>query len=188
MTLSDSGSVAWVLISSVVTFLMVPGVGLFYSSLTHKKSLLSTIGFSYLIFSISTLTWGLLGFSLAFGKETLAKGFIGDCTYCGLREISFSLTNPFSNNISFSAFFLQEMIKAGISSVILTIPFMGKLRPIFLILMTISHQLIIYSPITYWLKNQDGWLNTMGAIDFSGGTMVFLSSGFAILGMLYMIG
>ena len=80
------------------------------------------------------------------------------------------------------------MIKAGISSAILTIPFMGKLRPIFLILMTISHQLIIYSPITYWLRSQNGWLNKMGAIDFSGATMVYLSSGFSVVGMMYMIG
>lgn len=68
MTLSDGGSVAWVMVSSITAFLMVPGIGLFYSGLTHKKSLLSTIGFSYLIFSISTLTWGLLGFSLAYGN------------------------------------------------------------------------------------------------------------------------
>lgn len=188
MTSSDSGSIAWVMASSITAFLMVPGVGLFYSGLTHKKSLLSTIGFSYLIFSISTLTWGLLGFSLAYGNQTLAKGFIGDCNYCGLRNISLSLKNLFSNNITFSAFFFEEMIKAGISSVILAIPFMGKLRPIFLILMTISHQLIIYSPITYWLRSSHGWLNKMGAIDFSGGTMVYLSAGFAVLGMLYMIG
>lgn len=105
MTSSDSGSIAWVMVSSITAFLMVPGVGLFYSGLTHKKSLLSTIGFSYLIFSISTLTWGLLGFSLAYGNQTLAKGFIGDCNYCGLRNISLSLKNPFSNNITFSAFF-----------------------------------------------------------------------------------
>lgn len=105
MTLSDGSSVAWVLASSIAAFLMVPGVGLFYSGLTHKKSLLSTIGFSYLIFSISTIAWGLLGFSLAYGNETLAKGFIGDCVFCGLKGISFNEANPFSNNISFSAFF-----------------------------------------------------------------------------------
>lgn len=88
MVAYDSGSIAWVMASACTIVLMAPGISLFYAGTVNKKNFLSIIAYSFLIFSISTLTWGLLGFSLAFGQKTLASGFIGDCTYCGLRYIS----------------------------------------------------------------------------------------------------
>lgn len=80
------------------------------------------------------------------------------------------------------------MLHAGVAGVILVMPFVGRLRTIYLILISLSYQLIIYSPVTYWIRSSSGWMNTMGIIDFSGGTMVHLTSGFATLGVLYMLG
>ena len=105
MSTYDSGSIAWVMASSMSIILISPGIGLFYAGLTNKKNLLSVISFSFLIFSISTLTWALVGFSLAFGQPTLISGLIGDCTYCGIRYISDTIINPFSTNITFSTYF-----------------------------------------------------------------------------------
>lgn len=105
MSTYDSGSIAWVMTSSISIMLMSPGIGLFYGGLANKKNLLSIISFSFLIFSISSLTWALVGFSLAFGQPTLASGFIGDCTYCGIRYISDTVTNRFSSNITFPTYF-----------------------------------------------------------------------------------
>lgn len=80
------------------------------------------------------------------------------------------------------------MLYAGVAGVIFTIPFIGRLRTIYLMLISISYQLIIYSPITYWIRTNNGWLKSLGVIDFSGGTMVHLTSGFASIAVLYMIG
>ena len=188
MSTYDTGNMAWVMASGFVIVLMAPGIGLFYGGLVNKKNLLSIIGFTFLIFSTSTLVWALVGFSLAFGYPTAAKGFIGDCSYCGLRDISNQTVNRFSSTVSFPSFFFLEMLYAGVAGVILVIPFVGRLRTIYLILISLSYQLIIYSPITYWIRTSDGWMNIMGIIDFSGGTMVHLSSGFSTLAVLYMLG
>jgi Amt family ammonium transporter len=80
------------------------------------------------------------------------------------------------------------MIYAGIAGVIVITPFVGRLRTIYLTLIAISYQLIIYSPITHWIRTSNGWMNKIGIIDFSAGTMVHLTSGFGALGMLYMLG
>lgn len=188
MSNTNNANLAWIMAASTTIMLMAPGVGLFYGGMVNKKNIMSIISFTFLIFSSSTITWGLVGFSLAFGSETLAKGFIGDCTYCGLRNISDKPENPFSVNISFSSFFFLEMMYAGIAGVIITTPFVGRLRTIYLVLISISYQLIIYSPISYWIRSSSGWLNKLGVIDFSGGTMIHLTSGFATFAITYMIG
>jgi Amt family ammonium transporter len=67
MSTYDSGSLAWVMASASSIMLMAPGIGLFYGGMVNKKNLLSIISYAFLIFSASTLAWGLVGFSLAFG-------------------------------------------------------------------------------------------------------------------------
>ena len=84
----NDGDNAWVLISACMVMFMVPGLSFFYGGMVDKKNLLSTIAYCLLTFCVSSIVWALLGFSLAFGDETGAKGFIGDCKYCGLRNMT----------------------------------------------------------------------------------------------------
>lgn len=184
----DSGSVAWVMAAASSIMLMAPGVGFFFGGTVSRKNLLSIISFSFLIFGTSTITWGLVGFSLAFGPETLARGFIGDCTYCGLRYISDNDKNPYSTVVSLPAFFFLEMLYAGVAGVIAIVPFVGRLRTIYLVLISISFQLIIYAPVNYWIRTSSGWMNRLGVIDFSGGAIVHITAGFATAAVQFMVG
>ena len=147
--------------ASTSIMLMAPGVGFFFGGMVNRKNLLSIISFTFLIFSTSTITWGLVGFSLAFGSETLAKGFIGDCSYCGLRYISDNGNNIYSAVISLPAFFFLEMLYAGVAGVIAIVPFVGRLRTVYLVLVSISFQLMIYSPVNYWIRSSSGWMNKL---------------------------
>jgi Amt family ammonium transporter len=56
--------------------------------MADKKNILTTIAYCILIFSTAVIAWALLGFSFAFGNSTVARGFIGDCSYCWLKGIS----------------------------------------------------------------------------------------------------
>jgi Amt family ammonium transporter len=84
----DSGSTAWILISGALATLVAPGFGLFFGGMADKKNILTTIAYCILIFSTAVIAWALLGFSFAFGNSTVARGFIGDCSYCWLKGIS----------------------------------------------------------------------------------------------------
>jgi Amt family ammonium transporter len=72
---------------------MTPGICFFYGGMVNKKNMLSTITYCMLVFCVSSLTWAMLGFSLVYGNPTAASGYIGDCTYCGLRNILSSVTD-----------------------------------------------------------------------------------------------
>ena len=63
----DTGDNAFVLISACLVMFMTPGVGFFYGGMVNKKNLLSTIAYCMLVFSIASIVWALVGFSLAFG-------------------------------------------------------------------------------------------------------------------------
>ncbi|KAK1573026.1 ammonium transporter AmtB-like domain-containing protein [Colletotrichum navitas] len=47
---------------------------------------------------------------------------------------------------------------------------------------------IVYDPIAYWTWNSNGWLFTLGSLDFAGGTPVHISSGAAALAYSLMLG
>jgi Amt family ammonium transporter len=63
----NDGDNAWVLASSCLVMFMTPGLAFFYGGMVDKKNLLSTIAYCLLTFCVASLTWALLGFSLAFG-------------------------------------------------------------------------------------------------------------------------
>ena len=184
----DTGSTAWILISGALATLIAPGFGLFYGSMADKKNILTTIAYCILIFSTAVITWGLLGFSLAFGNSTVAKGFIGDCSYCWLKDILQISESTYATNVPFSAFFFYESTIAGLGAVLSILSFVGRMRVAFIIILTIAYILTIHSIVTYWVRNNDGWLNKFGYIDFGGGSYVHLTSGFSSLGAIYYLG
>jgi ammonium transporter, Amt family len=72
----DTGDTAWVLASSALVLAMiVPGLALFYGGLVRSKNVLGTIMHSFIILSLVSILWILVGYSLAFGPDV--KGLIG---------------------------------------------------------------------------------------------------------------
>lgn len=167
---------------------MTPGVGFFYGGMVNKKNLLSTIAYCLLVFCIASITWALLGFSLAFGNETSATGFIGDCIYCGLRNLSLTLTSEYSEAVPLTTFFFFQTMFAAITPAIFIGSVIGRIRIPFLIILTIAFNIIIYAPIAYWNWNHQGWLFKMGAIDFAGGNVIHIPAGFAGLASAVYLG
>lgn len=167
---------------------MTPGVGFFYGGMVNKKNLLSTIAYCLLVFCIASITWGLLGFSLAFGNTTAATGFIGDCVYCGLRNISLTVYTKYAPTVPMPSFFFFQMMFAAITPAIFIGSIIGRIRVPFLVCLTIAFNIIVYSPIAYWVWNHDGWLFKMGAIDFAGGNVIHIPAGFAGLASAVYLG
>lgn len=184
----DTGSTAWILLSTATLTLVAPGLGLFYGGMSDKKNILSTIAYGILVYCMVTLVWSMIGFSLAFGNSTIAKGFIGDCTYCWLRGISQTTESNYAPSVPFAAHFFYQTAVAGMSAILFISALIGRLRTAFIILITTAYILAIYSIVTYWIRNTDGWLNKLGVIDFGGGSFVHIVSGFAALGSHHYLG
>src|SRR4051812_14200369 len=71
----DSGSTAWMLASSAMVLLMVPGLALFYGGMVRRKNVLTTMMMSFVAMAVIGVQWVLIGYSLAFGKTV--GGFFG---------------------------------------------------------------------------------------------------------------
>ena len=177
----NSGDTAWVLTSAALVMLMTPGLALFYGGLVRRKNVLSTIMHSVFILALVSVTWVLIGFTLAFGKDVNGWGIIGGLDYIGLHGVGKDPLTQYAPTIPGSAYMAFQMMFAVITPALITGAFAERKRFKAFVLFSLLWTLLVYSPIAHWVWGQGGWLNKMGAIDFAGGTVVHVSSGVAAL-------
>jgi len=182
----DPGDIAWVLASTALVWLMIPGVGYFYSGMSRSKNALSLIMLSVLSTAIVSFQWFVCGFSLTFSK-TSTNPFIGDLTNAFLRGVNVepSMGNILVPDIVFCIF--QCMFAAITPALAIgAAAERGRLLP--MIIFIFIWATVVYDPIAYWAWNVSGWSNKSGGLDFAGGTPVHISSGAASLAYALILG
>jgi ammonium transporter, Amt family len=177
----NSGDTAWVLTSAALVMLMTPGLALFYGGLVRRKNVLSTIMHSIFILALVSVTWVLIGFTLAFGTDVNGWGIIGGLDYIGLHGVGKDPLTQYAPTIPGSAYMAFQMMFAVITPALITGAFAERKRFKAFVLFSLLWTLVVYSPIAHWVWGQGGWLNKLGALDFAGGTVVHISSGVAAL-------
>ena len=74
----NTGDTAWMLVSSALVLLMIPGLALFYGGMVRQKNVLSTMMHSLVAMGIVGVQWAVIGYSLSFGPDMAKMGLIGD--------------------------------------------------------------------------------------------------------------
>ncbi|KAH9918710.1 ammonium transporter [Epithele typhae] len=182
--LYDAGDIAWVLASTALVWLMIPGVGFFYSGLLRRKNALSMIWASMMTLAVVSFQWFFWGYSLAFSDT--ANAYIGNLKYFGLKGV---LDQPSigSARIPAIAFCVFQLMFAAITYVLQSFTsFPWPPRPIMVFVFVWST--IVYDPIACWTWNSNGWSFLLGGLDFAGGTPVHISSGTAALAISIYLG
>ncbi|CAK1231706.1 ammonium transporter [Fructobacillus cardui] len=179
----DSGSIAWVLTSAVLVWIMTPGLGLFYAGLGDKKNLLHTVGISVLLIGLATVVWALLGYSLSFGGS---GSFIGNLHCLGLNHVSLSGSTR-GLNIPDGAFAIFQGMFPIITITIITGSVVGRMRLKSMLTFLTLWLIFIYAPLAHMVWD-NGFLAKLGAIDFAGGTVVHISSGVTGLVLALILG
>ncbi|CDO77542.1 hypothetical protein BN946_scf184912.g41 [Trametes cinnabarina] len=181
----NPGDIAWVLASTALVWLMIPGVGFFYSGLLRRKNALSMIWASMMTLAVVSFQWFFWGFSLAFSDT--ADAYIGDLRYFGLKGV---LEKPSigSTRIPSIVFCVFQLMFAAITPMLAigAIAERGRLGPIMVFVFVWST--IVYDPIACWTWNAKGWSFVLGGLDFAGGTPVHISSGTAALAISIYLG
>ncbi len=186
----DTGDTAWMLISSALVMLMTPaGLALFYSGLTQNKSVLNTIGMSYVAYCTGILAWIIAGFSIAFTK---GNGFIGGFDAVMLKGIlptSVEGTIPTLLHVMFQGTFAAIAVAIVSGSIIERVRF--STWTIFSFLWVI----IVYSPICHWVWGGKAFSTEaepygffQDDLDFAGGTVIHISAGVAGLVLSLILG
>ncbi|MCR3883344.1 ammonium transporter [Methanotrichaceae archaeon M04Ac] len=178
----DSGDTAWVLVATAMVMLMIPGVGLFYGGLVRKKDVVSMIGLSFLALALVSVQWVLVGYSLSFG--TSVGGFVGGLDFLGLRGVGMDTGDGTIPDLLFMVF---QLVFAGITLAIITSAVAERVRIGSFIVFGLLWTTLVYDPLAHWAWG-GGWAGELGALDFAGGTVVHISSGFGALALALVIG
>jgi Amt family ammonium transporter len=182
----DTGDTAWILISSaLVLCMMLPGLALFYGGLVRSKNVLGTIMHTAVILCLITLVWVICGYSLAFGPDV--GGVIGSLEWIGLQGVGSDPSSVYATTIPHQVFMVFQLMFAAITVALITGSFAERMNFKALLLFSILWSLCIYSPLAHWVWG-GGWLSKMGVLDFAGGAVVHISSGFGALVCALMLG
>ncbi len=173
----DTGTTAWMLMSTTLVLLMVPGLAMFYGGLVRKENILGTMLHSFAAMGIMGVCWFIFGYSMSFGKPILG-GFVGwNWDYFMLKGIDTSITN----NIPEYVFAMFQGKFAIITPALIAGAFAERVKFKSYCLFIILWSIFVYNPLCHWVwysgETTQGFLYAMGAIDFAGGTVVHISSG-----------
>ncbi len=184
----DTGDTAWLLVSTAMVMIMLPGLALFYGGLVRRKNVLSTVMHSFFGLALVSVVWVVVGFSLAFGPDVNGLGLIGGLDFVGFFNVGLEPSTTYATTIPFVLFAAFQLMFAAITPALITGAFAERKRFGAFVLFTILWSVIVYSPLAHWVWSVDGWLFKAGALDFAGGTVVHISSGVSALIVAMLIG
>ena len=178
----DTGDTAWILVSTALVLVMtIPGLALFYGGMVRKKNVLGTMAHSFVAAAVVSITWVVIGYSLAFGE---GNAFIGSLDKIMLSGIT---TDALTGTIPEILFVIFQMTFAIITVAIITGSIAERMKFSAFVAFITIWSVVVYAPITHWVWG-GGWLGNDGALDFAGGTVVHINSGVAGLVAAYMLG
>lgn len=182
----DTGDTAWILISTALVFLMTPGLALFYGGLVRKKNILSTTMHSYVAILIVSIQWIVIGYSLSFGPDI--KGIIGNLSWLGLNGVGVDPNPDYAATIPGYLFMAFQMMFAIITTALISGAIAERMKFSAYILFITLWSFFAYNLAAHWVWGVGGWIRTLGALDFAGGTVVHILSGVSALVAAIMLG
>ncbi len=139
---------------------------------------------SFVAFALVSIQWVLLGYSLAFGPDI--GGFIGNLDYLGLNNVGME-PGSYSSAIPGLLYMVFQLVFATVTMAIITSGFAERIKFSAFLIFALLWTTIVYDPLAHWVWG-GGWAAQFGALDFAGGTVVHISSGFAALALALVIG
>src|SRR5258706_11459722 len=177
----DSGDTAWMITSSALVLMMtIPGLALFYGGMVRKKNVLATLAQSFGATCIITVLWMIIGYSVAFttNPNSGLNNFIGSFDYFLLGPMGLNQTSMLAPTIPESVYMFFQMTFAIITPALIAGALADRMKfSAFMWFMSLW-LLFVYCPIAHWVWG-GGWLGTLGALDYAGGTVVHLNAGTA---------
>lgn len=179
----DTGSTGFMLICTMLVFLMTPGLAFFYGGLARRKNVTNTMLMTFIVIGVVGVLWVVAGWSFAYGGDGSISFFGGfDQLLCLpiVQQVLDEAANPPADatypslvNIAF------QMAFAMITSAIITGSVAGRMKFKAVALFLAFWVLIVYAPLAHMVWGGAGSLigEQIGALDFAGGDVVHISSG-----------
>lgn len=186
----NSGNTAWMLISSALVFFMTPGVAFFYAGLAGEHMASNTIMMSYVSIAVVSMQFLIWGYSVSFNQD-----ITGSLMFNGVGE---SPSGVYGIAVPHAVWALFQTQFATITPALISGGIVGRMKFGSYIIFILIWTTVVYNPLARWMwsyKLSDsyeleamGWEAKFGSLDFAGGTVIHVSSGFAALVAALIVG
>jgi Amt family ammonium transporter len=177
----------WVLFAAALVLFMTPGLALFYGGMVRSKNVLAVMMNNLIAMGIITVLWVLAAGSLAFGHD-LGGGLLGNLSLSGLSNLGMALPGLQSAGASPLAIMVFEMMFAIITAALISGGTTDRIKFLSFVILIAVWLFLVYAPIAHWVFSPEGWLARRGVLDFAGGTVVEICSGFSTLAVVLVLG
>jgi Amt family ammonium transporter len=182
----NNGDTAWLLVSSALVMLMTPALALFYGGMVRQKNILGTIMQSFILIGLVSVEWMIVGYSMAFGPDH--GGVIGDLSWFALCGVGIDPNKGYAATVPHQAFMIYQMMFAVITPALISGAFAERFKFSAYLLFSLLWALLVYNPVAHWMWGAGGWLRSLGALDFAGGSVVHISAGVSALAAALVVG
>ena len=177
----------WVLLSAALVLFMTPGLALFYGGMVRSKNVLAIMMNNLIAMGVITVLWVLAAGSLVFGND-VGGGLIGNFSLSGFANLGHSLPGFHGGGASPLAIMAFQMMFAIITAALISGGTTDRIKFFAFVILISVWLFLVYAPIAHWVFNPHGWLAAHGVLDFAGGTVVEICSGFSTLAVVLVLG
>ena len=185
VTAADAGNISWILICSALVFIMTPGVALFYGGMLRKQSMTSIMAQTAVVMGIMTLSWVIVGYSLAFSGDI--SGIIGNLDCVLLNGVGYD-TIPDGGTIPSMEFMVFQMMFALITAGIVLGACMERVRFNAIAVFIAAWSVLVYAPMAHWVWGGGLFDQYLTVLDFAGGTVVHICAATTGLALAVFVG
>jgi ammonium transporter, Amt family len=201
MGVAGPGHNAWLMTSAaLVLFMTLPGLALFYGGLVRKKNVLSVVAQCFACAGLVTILWVICGYTMVFGEHP-AEGapsyawLIGDFKHMFMAGVTSAPDTGYCYWVSENVFAMFQMMFAIITPALIVGAIAERMKFPAIMLFITLWMFVVYFPLAHMVWGFDGYMNgvwnggaKIRAIDFAGGTVVHMSSGWSALVLCLMLG
>jgi len=186
MPVYDTGDTAWMIVCTALVLLMTPGLAIFYAGMVRSKNALGVIMYNLSAIVAVSITWVLVGFSLAFGPDAF-NGLVGNLDHAGLAGLTES---ALLSTLDFPpiAFAMFQMMFAVFTGALITGAAADRMKFGAMLAFLTIWSIAVYPVIAHWAWGPGGWMAEWGVLDFAGGTVVQICAGASALALVLALG
>src|SRR6201746_584728 len=189
------GHNAWMMTSAaLVLFMTLPGLALFYGGLVRKKNVLSVLAQCLGITGLVTIMWWAFGYSLVFGTS-FGSAIFGGSEFFFLKDVTSAPNTNYAYWVSHNVFSMYQMMFAIITPALIVGAIAERMKFSAILLFVTVWMFVVYFPLAHMVWGANGFMNgvwnadaVIPAIDFAGGTVVHMSSGWSAIVLALIVG
>ncbi|MEV7025853.1 ammonium transporter [Kitasatospora sp. NPDC093558] len=182
----DSGNAAWLIMAAAMVLLMAPGLAFFYGGMVKTGQVIAMLKMCFGCVVLVSIIWFALGYTLAFGHDAGGLGVIGGLDHVFMSGVGLTSRTGDTPTVTFSVFHMSFAI---VTVALISGSVAGRAKMKGWLVFASAWTLLVYVPMAHWVFAPDGWVaEQLGAVDFSGGTVVELASGAAGLALAVVAG